>query len=185
MPSFTPYQTSNQYPAGDAPFRIAETFGPVPRGHDYLDDLRMNWRRTPNAEYPDGYLGTLNTRRGDRLMDGLKSRMNQRPYTRGIHKGERIEARDYFWPDEFNQWSGLVAQVAGKRFSPPGLGEWLQDERYPTDRQVGPRGMPGGTTGPPRPFADPDRLPTLREHAPPWAAGVRGNPGMAVAYPGR
>src|SRR6185295_411884 len=74
MPSFTPYQTSNQYPAGDASFRVAETFGPVPRGHDYLDDLRMNWRRTPNAEYPDGYLGTLNTRRGDRLLEGLKDR---------------------------------------------------------------------------------------------------------------
>jgi hypothetical protein len=184
MPSFTPYQTSNQYPAGDAPFRVAETFGPVPRGHDALDDLRMNWRRTPNAEYPDGYLGTLNTRRGDRLLDGLKSRMNQRPYQRGIHKGQQLENRDYFWPDEFNQWSGLVAQQAGMRFVPPGLLEWLPDERYPTDRRTGPRGTPAGN-GPPRPFADPDRLPTLREHAPPWAAGVRGNPGMAVAYPGR
>jgi hypothetical protein len=185
MATFTPYLTTRQeYPAGDAPFRVAETFGPVPRGHDYLDDLRMNWRRTPNAEYPDGYLGTINTRRGDRLMDGLKRRMNNRPYTRGVHKGERIEHDDYFWPEEFNQWTGLQYQAAGIRFSPPGLGEFLEDERYPTDRKVGPRGTPAGNE-PPRPFANPDRLPTLRGHAPPWSVGIRGNPGMVTPYPGR
>ena len=186
MATFTPYLTTRQeYPAGDAPFRVAETFGPAPRGRDRLDDLRMNWRRTPNAEYPDGYLGTVNSRRGDRLLDSLKSRMNQRPYQRGIHKGERIDASDYFWPPEFNQWSGLETQAAGLRWAPPGIGQYLEDERYPTDRKVGPRGVPAGNE-PPRPFANPDRLPTLAAQAPRWSsAGPRGNPGMAIAYPGR
>jgi hypothetical protein len=199
MPSFTPYQTSNQYPAGTAPFRIAETFGPVPRGHDYLDNLRMNWRRTPEAEYPDGYLGTLNTRRGDRLMDGLKSRMNNRPYTRGIHKGERIDARDYAWPEEFNLNTALALQSTAKyvpeagwtcpRYFPPGIGNYLEDERYPTDRRVGPRGVPIGArnalVGAPPVATNPDRIPMLRGQAPPYASGVRGNPGMSVPYAGR
>ena len=189
MASFTPYQHSNQYPAGDAPFRQAETFGPVPRGHDYLDDLRMNWRRTPNAEYPDGYLGTVPSRRGDRLMDGLKQRMNNRPYTRGVHKGERIDHQDYFWPEEFNLWSGLQQQAEGHRFIPPGLFEFLPDERYPTDRRVGPRGVPIGArnamVGAPVGPVNPDRIPMLRGMAPSWASGVRGNPGMATPYPGR
>ena len=104
----------------------------------------MYWRRTPEATYPDGYLGTVPSRRGDRLMDGLKARTTNRPYTRGIHKGERIDHRDYVWPPEFNLWTGLEYQAAGIKFFPPGLGEYLPDERYPTDRKVGPRSVPVG-----------------------------------------
>src|SRR5215510_11759989 len=141
--SFTGWQ-SRDYPGGNAPFRVAETFGPAPRGHDYLDNLRMYWRRTPEAMYPDGYLGTIPSRRGDRLLDNLKQRQQNRPYTRGIHKGERIDQQDYFWPPEFNLWTGLEMEAAGVRYSPPGLAEWLPNERYPTDRRVGPRGVPAG-----------------------------------------
>lgn len=181
---------TRDYPGSiDAPFRVAETFGPAPRGHDYLDNLRMYWRRTPEATYPDGYLGTVPSRRGDRLMDGLKARTTNRPYTRGIHKGERIDRRDYAWPPEFNLWSGLEHQAAGVKFAPPGIGEFLQDERYPTDRKVGPRSVPVGSRyisgGGPAPAGNPDRIPVLRNQAPPWAAGLRSNPGMAVPYPGR
>ena len=187
--SFTGWQGRDYPQSQDAPFRIAETFGPAPRGHDYLDNLRMYWRRTPEATYPDGYLGTIPSRRGDRLMDGLKARTTNRPYTRGIHKGTRIDARDYFWPPEFNLWTGLECQMAGVKFAPPGLGEYLQDERYPTDRKVGPRGVPVGNRyangGGPATAGSPDRVPVLRSQAPPWASGVRSNPGMAVAYPGR
>jgi hypothetical protein len=145
----------------------------------------MNWRRTPDATYPDGYLGTLNTRRGDRLLDGLKQRMNNRPYTRGIHKGERIDGRDYFWPAEFNQWTALEMEAEGLKFFPPGIAEYLPDERYPTDRRVGPRGVPNNDGNVPPAYGNPDRIPTLRAMAPSWSAGVRGNPGMAVPYPGR
>lgn len=175
-----------QYPQSvDAPFRIAETFGPQPYAHNYLDQVRMNWRRTPEATYPDGYLGTINTRRGDRIMDGLKARTTNKPYTRGVHKGERMDQKDYFWPEEFNPWSGVETQMTGMRWSPPGLGEYLPDERYPTDRRVvGPRRVPIGSRylggGGPQPEQDPDRVRTLVSQAPSWASGVRGNPGMVV-----
>ena len=185
MPSFTQWQ-QRDYPGGTAPFRVAETFGPVPPAHDYLDSVRMYWRRTPEATYPDGYLGTVNSRRGDRLLDGLKARTQNRPYTRGIHKGERIDARDYQWPEEFNLWTGLQYQAAGIKFFPPGIGQYLNDERYPTDRKVGPRG-PIGQRYPAMavPHApNPDRTGVLSTQAPPWSTG-RANPGMAVPYPGR
>ena len=191
--SFTPYQHSNQYPGGDAPFRVAETFGPLPFAHNYLDEVRMNWRRTPEATYPDGYLGTIPSRRGDRLMDGLKARTTNRPYTRGIHKGERIDTRDYLWPDEFNLWTGLAYEFQGSRFSPPGMAlndGMLEAERYPTDRKVGPRSVAQGARYPKTGSGvtpntpDPDRVSTLRAQAPAWSTG-RANPGMAVPYPGR
>ena len=189
--SFNNWQSNNQYPGGDAPFRVAETFGPAPKGHDYLDNLRMFWRRTPEATYPDGYLGTINTRRADRLMGSLKARQQNRPNSRGIHKGERLDSKDYIWPDEFNPWSGLEAEAQGIRFVSAGLTDTLPGERYPTDRKgVGPRSVPIGnryvwTGGGPVPAANPDRRPVLQGQAPPWATGVRGNPGMAVPYPGR
>lgn len=184
--SFTPYQRRD-YPAGDAPFRQAETLGPVPYAHDQLDEIRMYWRRTPEAQYPDGYLGNINPRRGDRLLDGLKRRQTNRPYTRGVHKGERIDPIDYAWPPEFNLWSGLEHQAAGVRFSPPGLGEDLEYERTPTDGRSRVRNVPVGPRGPVshgRTPEDPGRLATLRSQAPAWSTG-RGNPGMAVPYPGR
>ena len=115
--------------------------------------------------------------------------MANRPNTRGIHKGERIDVQDYAWPQEFNLWSGLQQQMEGHRFVPPGLFEFLPDERYPTDRKVGPRGVPVGArnamVGAPVGPVNPDRIPMLRGQAPPWAAGVRGNPGMVTPYPGR
>ena len=190
--SFTPYQARDYPQSIDAPFRVAETFGPQPFAHNYLDSLRMNWRRTPEAQYPDGYLGTIPSRRGDRLMDGLKARTQNRPYTRGVHKGERLDNRDYFWPPEFNQWTGLAMEAAGSRYFPPGLvlnEGILQDERYPTDRKVGPRSVPVGSRHSLRPGSgvtpsDPDRRATLRAQAPAWSTG-RANPGMSVPYPGR
>jgi hypothetical protein len=189
MPSFNPYLTRDYPGSIDAPFRVAETMGPVPRGHDYLDNLRMYWRRTPEAQYPDGYLGTVPSRRGDRLLDGLKARQTNRPYTRGIHKGERIDTRDYEWPPEFNLWTGLEMEAAGVRFFPPGLVTQegiLEGERYPTDRKVGPRSVPVGSRYPGVQVPNaPDRRPVLAGQAPPYASGIRGNPGMAVPYPGR
>ena len=184
--SYQDWYRNNTYPAGTAPFRVAETFGPAPQGHDPLDNLRMYWRRTPEATYPDGYLGTVPSRRGDRLLDGLKSRATNRPTTRGVHKGERIDSRDYHWPAEFNLWTGLQYEAAGIKFFPPGIGQFLHDERYPTDRRnVGPRSVATGnrnasTGGAP---GGPDRRPALISQAPPW--GIRSNPGMAVPYPGR
>jgi len=79
------------------------------RFRDPVDAARtMMGARTPAAEYPDGYLATINSRRSDRLLDSLKRNLNQRGYQRGVHKGERIDPGDYFWPDEFNPDAGLA-----------------------------------------------------------------------------
>jgi hypothetical protein len=69
-----------------------------------MDFLRLGVGRTPSAEYPDGYLGTIRSRRDDRgngtdtVLDSLKSRQTQRGYQRGVHKGERIDPGQYMWP---------------------------------------------------------------------------------------
>lgn len=77
----------------------------VPRSG--MDFQRMGVGRAPQAEYPDGYLGTIRTRRDDKgkpyamsdtVLDSLKNRQNQRAYQRGVHKGERIDAANYLWP---------------------------------------------------------------------------------------
>lgn len=118
MTSFTPWQATNAYPAGDAPFDVTRTGGPQPFYHNLMDERRSMWRSTPEATYPDGYLGTLNTRRQDRLLNNLISRAQTRPYSRGVHKGERIDGRDYFFPAEFTEMSGLELQS---------MAEWFDD----------------------------------------------------------
>jgi hypothetical protein len=166
---------SRDYPQSDTPFRAAETGGPNPFFHDQLDQLRSQWRSTPEATYPDGYLGTINTRRQDRLLNGLKQRSGAKPYTRGIHKGERRDPSDYMWPEEFNLFTGLELQSSKNpvKFTPPGLGLevgqlLVNDGKNPDDWK--------------RHGSDPDRTEHLRRMAPPWAG--RGM-GMAIAYPGR
>jgi hypothetical protein len=94
---------------------------PEPFFRDLLDARRSMWRRTPDAEYPDGYLGTIVSRRGDRVLDSLKSRVNQRQYQRGVHKGERIDPGDYYWPAKFNPDLGLELEARGEKFSPIGI----------------------------------------------------------------
>jgi len=164
---------SRDYPQSDAPFRAAETGGPNPFYHDELDRMRMQWRSTPEAMYPDGYLGTINSRRQDRLMDGLKQRTASKPYTRGIHKGERRDPDDYIWPEEFNPFTGLKLQSQGIKYAPPGLG-----------LEIGEKLVNGGKNPDEWRHGEdnPDRSAQLRKLAPPWAG--RG-PGMAIAYPGR
>jgi hypothetical protein len=73
--------------------------------------------RTPGAEYPDGYLGTVNSRREDRLLDAVSTRLTSRHYQRGVHKGEKIDNSDYFWPPEFSDMSGLEAQARGEKWT--------------------------------------------------------------------
>lgn len=85
---------------------------PVARGE--LDAIRIGTGRVPSAEYPDGYLGTIRSRRDDRLLDSIKSKVGQKQYQRGVHKGERIEAGAYFWSMDFNAQSGIERQMKAK-----------------------------------------------------------------------
>jgi hypothetical protein len=73
--------------------------------------------RTPGAEYPDGYLGQVNSRREDRLLNAVQTRLTSRHYQRGVHKGEKISGNDYFWPPEFGPQSGLQAQARGEKWT--------------------------------------------------------------------
>jgi hypothetical protein len=77
-------------------------------GRSEMDFARLGVGKTPSAEYPDGYLGTIRSRRDDRgngtdtVVDSLKNRQNQRAYQRGVHKGERIDPGEYYWPEGMN-----------------------------------------------------------------------------------
>jgi hypothetical protein len=89
-----------------------------PVWRDQMDARRSMWRRTPEAEYPDGYLGTITGRRQDRLIQAIGKQMNRRVYDRGVHKGERIDQSDYFWPADQDPMRGLAAQAYGVRQVP-------------------------------------------------------------------
>jgi hypothetical protein len=92
---------------------------PVARGD--LDAIRIGTGRVPSAEYPDGYLGTIRSRRDDRLLDSVKSRIGQKAYQRGVHKGERIEPNAYYWPMEFNDQQGIQRQMKAKQVNVNGV----------------------------------------------------------------
>lgn len=93
-----------------------------------MDYLRMGVGREPSAEYPDGYLGTIRTRRDDRgrpnsvseqVLHGLKVRQTQRGYQRGVHRGERIDPGDYYYPNGFQSDRGIVRQLAAAKKGVP------------------------------------------------------------------
>jgi hypothetical protein len=90
----------------DAPYGAAVPgmFGPEPLFRDALDARRSAYRRVPEAEYPDGYLGTITSRHEDKLLRALKANETGRPTQRGVHKGETIDPGDYFWPKQFQRY---------------------------------------------------------------------------------
>ena len=106
---------------------------PVARGE--LDAIRIGTGRVPSAEYPDGYLGTIRSRRDDRLLDSIKNRVGQKSYQRGVHKGERVEPSAYYWPQEFNDQMGIKRQSKAK-FDPE-RGMWVMP-KYGIDMRLTP-----------------------------------------------
>lgn len=113
-----------------SPYGVPQNGAPIQGGgggrtlsgyRDILDARRAAATpRTPEAEYPDGYLGNVKSRREDRLLQAVQSRLTSRSYQRGVHKGEVIGSDSYFWPDQFNPMSGLAAQARGEKWGPVG-----------------------------------------------------------------
>lgn len=103
--------------------------GPVARGQ--LDGIRIGTGRVPHAEYPDGYLGTIRSRRDDRLLDSIKNRVNQKAYQRGVHKGERIEPSAYYWSIDFNDQSSLKRQMKAKLVNMNGVNIYMVPKGAP------------------------------------------------------
>jgi len=97
--------------------------GPVARGE--LDAMRIGTGRVPQAEYPDGYLGTIRSRRDDRLLDSIKNRLGQKSYQRGVHKGERIEPSMYYWSPSFNADMSIKRQMKAKQVLDNGVVVWM------------------------------------------------------------
>jgi hypothetical protein len=102
--------------------------GGVAVARSELDYLRMGVGREPSAEYPDGYLGTIRTRRDDRgrpnsvseqVLNGLKVRQTQRGYQRGVHRGERIDPGEYYLAPEFAIDRGIKRQMVAARRGVP------------------------------------------------------------------
>ena len=138
-------------------------YGPEPFYRDTLDERRTGWRSTPEAMYPDGYLGLTSPRRGDRILPAVGKRLNGRNYVRGVHKGERIETSDYFWPEEFGLDSGVINQIlTGDRYVSPALRAYAEP---PADRSPGLR--PVGESMP-NMGIDPERAAGLRRLLPSW-----------------
>lgn len=102
--------------------------GGVPVARSELDYLRMGVGREPSAEYPNGYLGTIRSRRddrgtangtSDRVLDKMKQRVGQRSYQRGVHRGERIDPSDYYYPSGLDRDRGIKRQIAAARRGNP------------------------------------------------------------------
>lgn len=120
------------------PGAIVGNMPPQPWVRSVLDGRRMMYNRTPNAEYPDGYLGTITDRRSDRVLDSLKARVNQRSYQRGVHLGERIDPGDYLWPDEQQPLRGVIQEATTGLRNAPSL-EYFQPTPV-VEGKMAPRG---------------------------------------------
>lgn len=153
--SFTQWQYNAPYGAP-----VVGVVGPEPLFRDALDQRRSAYRQTPEAQYPDGYLGTITDRQDDKLLKALKeSRRNTQPYQRGVHKGERIDPRDYVWPNQFNPETGLELEAQGRKFAP--LGD-MNTHLVAEGLMPVPRGAEGIVS------LNPSRAEQLRRLAPSW-----------------
>jgi hypothetical protein len=159
--SFSQWMMNTPYGAITGPQPQVE---PVFR--DALDRMRSAYRRTPEAEYPDGYLGTIRSRRDDKTYEAVQNRLNQRSYQRGIHKGERIDPGDYVWPSSMSPMSGLQreAQAIDGRYMARAAPIGTFNEKLVTEGKMPiPRGAGGVMT-----LIDPKRQEQLRRLAPSW-----------------
>ncbi len=158
---FTQWYTQNPYGAVTSEAQVQ----PEPFFRDALDRQRSAWRKTPEAEYPDGYLGTLRSRRDDKTMQFLQgTRLTQRNYQRGVHKGERIDPGDYMWPNFMNPQMRIVQEMEAGRYLPRHQLAGTTNEKLISEGKLPiPRGSAGVMT-----LIDPKRQEQLRRLAPSW-----------------
>lgn len=142
---------------------VVQPFGPQPVFRNGKDFALSGYNHTPEAQYPDGYLGTITNRRQDKLQ-GAMERNNQRSYQRGVHKGERIDPGDYLWPSEFNNQTALKLQAQGKKFAPPGA----EPVRMTNDGKLGLRGITRNVVTAQQAEIDAQRVSQLRSLKPSW-----------------
>lgn len=103
-----------------------------------MDQLRIGTGRTPEASYPDGYLGTIRSRRDDRLLDSVKNRVGDKAYSRGVHKGEREDPSAYFWSPEFGAQDGIKRQSRARPTEENGVVVYRIPREAPSTRLAPP-----------------------------------------------
>ena len=134
---------------------------------DSLDARRSMRGRTPEAEYPDGYLGTITNRQEDKVLGKIQERLNDRSYQRGVHVGSKIGRDQYYWTRTVNPDMGLRRELAGSR-----VGYTINVQRYaPGGNPVERLAHMGKTAG----LTPPEQMEIARKY------GV--NPGVQVANP--
>lgn len=161
-------QTFTQWQQGYDPGAGADNLGmlgPTPHFRSAKDRQLAAFGASPDAQFPDGYIGTsgASTRRQDKLLDSVH-RQNHRSYSRGVHKGERVNPGDYVWPAEFNLMTGIEYEAAGVKFAPPGA----QPVRLTNDGKAGPRGIPRGLEREDQEIIDMQRQSMMRTLLPRW-----------------
>jgi hypothetical protein len=164
MSQQTPTFNSWNSPAEPPGMGTAAAFGPSPVFRSSKDHLLSGYRTAVDAQYPDGYLGTMSANRRQDKVLGTLSRMNARQYSRGVHKGERINTGDYFWPEEFGKYTGIQYQAQGLKFAPVGA----EPVRLTNDGKVGPRGLPSQQPDDNAGQISPQQRARLKSLAPRW-----------------
>ena len=159
--SFSDWSGGNDPQAGET----MPLLGPVPSFRSEKDRRLASFGASPDTQHPDGYLGTqgASTRRQDKLLDSVH-RQNHRSYSRGVHKGERINPGDYVWPEEFNPSTGLQNQAMGIKSAPVGM----EPKRLTNDGKAGPRGIPTNLDRPQAEIIDEQRRSMLKTLTPGW-----------------
>lgn len=103
MPSnwWVPDQPVNNFPGGTTygggGWNLTQKTSGAIQYRSPLDAQRAAKATLPQAEYPDGYLGTIIDRQKDKLLNEVQNRLTERSYQRGVHKGEKIARTDYYW----------------------------------------------------------------------------------------
>lgn len=87
--------------AGNSNWQFIDPFGV---------DVSMATRggvRTPEAQYPDGYLTPMSWRRGRGPADVAPPLAQRDSYDRGVNKHTKLPPEDYLWPTNFSPRSRL------------------------------------------------------------------------------